>query len=48
VIDKKEGKENYGFYLETAFRAASFRRVVLKGATSKTGIRLEITYSKIN
>jgi len=48
VIDKKEGKENYGFYLETAFRAASFRRVVLKGATSKSGIRLEITYSKIN
>lgn len=48
VIDKKAGKENYGFYLETAFRAASFRRVVLKGTTSKTGIRLEITYSKIN
>jgi len=45
VIDKK--KDNYGFYLATAFRSAIFRRVVLKGATSKTGIRLEITYSKI-
>jgi len=47
VIEKKEGKENYGFYLATAFRSASIRRVALKGATSKTGIRLEITYSKI-
>ena len=45
VIEKK--KENYRFYLATAFRSASFRRVVLKGATSKTGIKLEITYSKI-
>jgi hypothetical protein len=45
VIDKK--KENYGFYLATAFRSASAKRVVLKGATSKTGIKLEITYSKI-
>ena len=47
VIDKKKGKENMGFYLATAFRSASFRRVVLKGATSKTGIKLEITYSII-
>lgn len=45
VIDKK--KENYGFYLATAFRSASFRRLALKGAKSKAGIRLEITYSKI-
>jgi hypothetical protein len=45
VIEKK--KENYGFYLSTAFRSATFRRVVLKGATSKTGIKLEIAYSKI-
>jgi len=45
VIEKK--KENYGFYLSTAFRSATFRRVALKGATSKTGIKLEITYSKI-
>lgn len=45
VIEKK--KENYGFYLATAFRSSTFRRVALKGATSKTGIKLEITYSKI-
>lgn len=45
VIEKK--KDNYGFNLSTAFRSATFRRTVLKGATSKTGIRLEITYSKI-
>lgn len=45
VIDKK--KVNYGFYLSTAFRSSSFRRVVLKGATSKTGIKLDIAYSKI-
>lgn len=45
VIEKK--KENYGFYLATAFRSATFRRVALKGATSKTGIKLEITYSII-
>lgn len=45
VIEKK--KENYGFYLSTAFRSETFRRVALKGATSKTGIKLEITYSKI-
>lgn len=45
VIAKK--KDNYGFHLSTAFRSDTFRRTVLKGATSKTGIRLEITYSKI-
>jgi hypothetical protein len=45
VIEKK--KENYGFYLSTAFRSSSFRRVVLKGSTSKTGIKLDIAYSKI-
>lgn len=45
VIEKK--KENLGFYLETVYKNETFRRVVLKGATSKTGIRLEITYSKI-
>lgn len=47
VVDKKKGKENLGFYLSTAFRSATFSRTVLKGATSKTGIRLEITYSKL-
>jgi hypothetical protein len=45
VIEKK--KDNYGFYLATAFRSATFKRVVLKGATSKTGIKLQITYSII-
>jgi hypothetical protein len=45
VIAKK--KDNYGFHLSTAFRSDTFRRTVLKGASSKTGIRLEITYSKI-
>jgi len=45
VIEKK--KENYGFYLSTAFRSATFRRIILKGASSKTGIKLEIAYSKI-
>jgi hypothetical protein len=45
VIEKK--KENHGFYLATAFRSAVFRRLVLKGAQSKPGIKLEITYSKI-
>lgn len=41
-------KENRGFYLSTAFRSSIFRRIALKGMTSKTGIRLEVTYSKIN
>jgi len=45
VIEKK--KDNYGFYLSTAFRSSTFRRVVLKGVTSKTGIRFEVAYSKI-
>ncbi|MBL7968173.1 MAG: DUF4270 domain-containing protein [Prolixibacteraceae bacterium] len=47
VIDNVKDKENNGFYLSTAFRSSMFRRVVLKGATSKTGIKLEITYSII-
>lgn len=47
VVDKVNGKENNGFYLSTAFRSSMFRRVILKGATSKTGIKLEITYSII-
>lgn len=45
VIEKK--KENHGFYLSTAFRSSTYRRVVLKGTTSKTGIKLDIAYSKI-
>jgi hypothetical protein len=47
VINKKDGKKNYGFYLETAYKNSTSRRVVLKGANSKTGIRLEVTYSKV-
>lgn len=47
VINKKDGKQNYGFYLETAYKNSTSRRVVLKGASSKTGIRLEVTYSKV-
>lgn len=45
VLDKK--KENHGFLLSTSFRSDIYKRVVLKGASSKTGIRLEITYSII-
>lgn len=45
VMDGK--KENLGFYLETPFKNSIYRRTVLKGASSKTGIRLEITYSII-
>ena len=45
IIDKK--KVNYGFYLATAFRSDTYRQTVLKGATSKTGIKFQITYSKI-
>ena len=41
-------KRNLGFYLSTADRNAIFRRVILKGTTSQTGIRLKITYSQIN
>jgi hypothetical protein len=47
VIEGKKGKENYGFYLATSQPSSTFSRVVLKGVTSKTGIKLEITYSKI-
>lgn len=42
-----KGKVNYGFYLTTDNKNAIFRRVVLKGATSKVGIGFDITYSKI-
>jgi len=52
LISKKKDnsgylRDNYGFYLSTADRNKTFGRVVLKGATSKTGIQVEITYSKI-
>lgn len=38
--------KNNGFYLTTDNKNSVFNRVVLKGATSKTGIRFDITYSK--
>ncbi|MGQ7869821.1 DUF4270 domain-containing protein [Sunxiuqinia sp. sy24] len=39
---------NDGFYLSTLFRNERARRVVLKGSTSHVGIRLEVTYTKLN
>lgn len=45
-IIKGETKNN-GFYLTTNNKNAVYDRVVLKGATSKIGIRFEITYTKI-
>lgn len=39
---------NYGFYLSTLFRNERARRVVLKGSSSHVGIRLEVTYTKLN
>lgn len=38
--------DNLGFYLTTAFKNSEAKRVVLKGGSSKAGIRLVITYSK--
>ncbi len=43
----KGKRENDGFYLTTADKNAIYRRVALKGATSKIGIGFDITYSKI-
>ena len=37
---------NNGFYLTTAHKASEAKRVILKGSTSNTGIKLIITYSK--
>ena len=42
-----EGKaKNYGFYLTSAYKNDRANRVVLKGSTSKTGVKLSITYSR--
>ena len=38
--------ENYGFFLTTAQKNSEAKRVVLKGSTSETGIKMIITYSK--
>lgn len=44
-----EGKApNHGFYLVPAYKNSQANRTVLKGSTSKTGIKLNITYSKFN
>ncbi len=40
--------DNYGFYLAPSFRNEKVRRVVLKGASSHAGIRLQVTYTKLN
>lgn len=40
--------ENTGFYLSTTYQNERARRVVLKGASSHVGIRLEVTYTKLN
>lgn len=37
---------NYGFFLTPAEKSGEANRVILKGSTSKTGIKLVITYSK--
>jgi hypothetical protein len=47
VIEHVKDKDNLGFYLATSLPSATTRRVVLKGPGSKTGIKLEVTYSKI-
>ncbi|HKJ43140.1 MAG TPA: DUF4270 family protein [Sunxiuqinia sp.] len=39
---------NTGFYLSTTFQNEKARRVVLKGSSSHVGIRLEVTYTKLN
>jgi hypothetical protein len=44
IIDGNTG--NYGFYLTPARKNDQANRVVLKGSTSKTGIKLIISYSK--
>lgn len=40
--------KNLGFYLTPAFKNNQANRVVLKGSTSKTGIRLSVTYTNYN
>jgi hypothetical protein len=46
IINEKV--ENNGFYLGPSFRNEKARRVVLKGASSHAGIRLEVTYTKLD
>jgi len=44
IIDGNTG--NYGFFLTPARKNDQANRVILKGSTSKTGIKLVISYSK--
>ncbi len=44
ILDGKA--KNYGFYLTPALKNNEANRVVLKGSTSKSGIKLIITYTK--
>jgi hypothetical protein len=46
IID--EETPNKGFYLTPTNKNSEMRRAVLKGATSASGIRMIITYSKFN
>ena len=48
-VDKDGNRllKNNGFYLTTDNKNSIFSRVVLKGAKSTTGIRFEVTYTKI-
>lgn len=45
--DDETKLNNKGFYLTMNNKNSVFSRVVLKGATSRTGIRFDITYSRI-
>lgn len=39
---------NYGFYLTPANKNSEANRVILKGSTSETGVKLLVTYSKFS
>lgn len=43
---KNGEKGNYGFKLTSAYKGSEAKRVILKGGTSTTGIKLNVTYSK--
>ncbi|WP_159521411.1 DUF4270 domain-containing protein [Sunxiuqinia indica] len=48
AILENEEVTNDGFYLSTLYQNEQTRRVVLKGSTSHVGIRLGVTYTKLN
>jgi hypothetical protein len=45
IIDGK--KENLGFYFETTSKSSIYRRIAIKGPTSKKGVGLKVVYSRI-